>query len=261
MCVLSFRCNAVTRTDYELSKVKIRKKIDIVKETLSPVIRFMHTKCDDVDMIFGNGSAILAGTSSGTEEYPFAYVFLTASHVMLDYVSNNDTDIFVDWKLEYWQYSKNGKEIFKNEFYLCNDNEKELKALNYYDSDLDLGIVIVLSVNEIKNITCAKIAKPNILRKIKTGDFVYINGCQRGNQPILRTGVISSISNSYILCSGDAHPGDSGGGVFNEQGELIGIISFKPRGSSTGCGFIPIDIIYQTLVNYGLSGPLSAIWR
>jgi S1-C subfamily serine protease len=48
--------------------------------------------------------------------------------------------------------------------------------------------------------------------------------------------------NDVIQIAADVHPGDSGGALVNEDGQVIGIITAGPSNSTTGVGFaIPID--------------------
>ncbi|SCX62155.1 tetratricopeptide repeat-containing serine protease family protein [Nitrosospira sp. Nsp1] len=69
-------------------------------------------------------------------------------------------------------------------------------------------------------------------KKLRTGQRVYAIGTQgarEGREPILSDGVISSLrpyqGSQYIEISALVSPASSGGGLFDDQGRLIGILS------------------------------------
>ncbi len=102
---------------------------------------------------------------------------------------------------------------------------KTFKAtLQYADPDRDL---CQLSVPDLK-------APPVALgtaKKLRVGQRVYAIGAPQGLELTLSEGLISSLrpyeGSQYIQTSAAISPGSSGGGLFDDQGRLIGITSFQ----------------------------------
>ncbi len=102
---------------------------------------------------------------------------------------------------------------------------KTFKAtLQYVDPDRDL---CQLSVPDLK-------APPVTLgtaKKLSVGQRVYAIGAPQGLELTLRAGLISSLrpyeGSQYIQTSAAISPGSSGGGLFDDQGQLVGITSFQ----------------------------------
>ena len=84
---------------------------------------------------------------------------------------------------------------------------------------------------------------------LKTGEKVYALGAPQGLDLSLSEGVISQLRKShnarFIQTDAAISPGSSGGGLFDRDGNLIGILTFKITGQSTeGLGFaIPADLV------------------
>ncbi len=97
-------------------------------------------------------------------------------------------------------------------------------TLQYADPDRDL---CQLSVPDLK-------APPVALgtaMKLKVGQRVYVIGAPQGLELTLSEGLISSLrpheGSQYIQTSAAISPGSSGGGLFDDQGRLVGITSFQ----------------------------------
>ncbi len=102
---------------------------------------------------------------------------------------------------------------------------KTFKAtLQYADPDRDL---CQLSVPDLQ-------APPVALgtaKKLRVGQRVYAIGAPQGRELTLSEGLISNLrpyeGSQYIQTSAAISPGSSGGGLFDDQGRLIGITSFQ----------------------------------
>jgi cytochrome c-type biogenesis protein CcmH/NrfG len=102
---------------------------------------------------------------------------------------------------------------------------KTFKAtLQYADPDRDL---CQLSVPDLQ-------APPVTLgtaSKLKVGQRVYAIGAPKGLELTLSEGLISSLrpyeGSQYIQTSAAISPGSSGGGLFDDQGRLVGITTFQ----------------------------------
>ena len=97
-------------------------------------------------------------------------------------------------------------------------------TLQYADPDRDL---CQLSVPDLQ-------APPVALgtaKKLRVGQRVYAIGAPKGLELTLSEGLISSLrpyeGSQYIQTSAAISPGSSGGGLFDEQGRLVGITSFQ----------------------------------
>lgn len=96
-------------------------------------------------------------------------------------------------------------------------------TLQYADPDRDL---CQLSVPDLQ--------APSVVlgsaQKLRVGQRVYAIGAPQGLELTLSEGLISSLrpyeGSQYIQTSASISPGSSGGGLFDDQGQLIGIISF-----------------------------------
>ena len=99
--------------------------------------------------------------------------------------------------------------------------------------------VSVVDVDERKDLVLLKIkafglpaAPLGNSEQVATGDHVVLIGSPRGRDLTVSDGLISAVRDSgegYKLfqTSAAASPGSSGGGMFNEYGELVGIVSLK----------------------------------
>lgn len=120
----------------------------------------------------------------------------------------------------------------------------------YKESETDIGII---DINELSGgIT--------IDTTFKVGDDVFIVGCPFGKklQNNLTKGIISklgidpSIFGNHQIMNVDAvsYPGNSGGGVFDSDGELIGIL-VGGIGGTEGISFcIPVTVVKLVIEKY-----------
>ncbi len=102
---------------------------------------------------------------------------------------------------------------------------KTFKAtLQYADPDRDL---CQLSVPDLQAPSVAL----GTAKKLRVGQRVYAIGAPQGRELTLSEGLISNLrpyeGSQYIQTSAAISPGSSGGGLFDDQGRLIGITSFQ----------------------------------
>jgi len=96
-------------------------------------------------------------------------------------------------------------------------------TLRHSDWDRD---VCTLTVKDLK----AQAALVGSTKRLKTGARVFAIGAPKGLELTLSEGIISSLrpveSGHYLQISSPISPGSSGGGLFNEEGKLIGLTTF-----------------------------------
>lgn len=122
-------------------------------------------------------------------------------------------------------------------------SDKTFKAtLLYADPERDL---CQLNVPNLK-------APPIILgtaKKLRVGQRVYAIGAPKGLELTLSEGLISSLrlyeGSQYIQTSAAISPGSSGGGLFDDQGRLVGITTFQMVEGQNLNFALPVDWIYE----------------
>ena len=104
------------------------------------------------------------------------------------------------------------------------------------NQDRDLCL---LFVTELPAPPAARAARLGSARALRVGDEVYAVGAPAGLELSLSRGVVSQLRSAFgkrsaPLVQTDAaiSPGSSGGGLFNEAGELVGITTFKFQGEN-----------------------------
>lgn len=127
------------------------------------------------------------------------------------------------------------------------------------DSQTDIAVIKV----EAEGLTAAVLGDSD---KLQVGEPTIVIGNPLGSLGgTVTNGIISALNRTITIDGQDmtvlqtnaaVNPGNSGGGMFNINGELIGIINAKSSGDSVeGLGFaIPINIakdIADQLINYG----------
>ena len=97
----------------------------------------------------------------------------------------------------------------------------------------------LLFVKELPVPPAAKVARVGSAKALSVGDEVYAVGAPAGLELSLSRGIVSQLrgvfgKRSAPLVQTDAaiSPGSSGGGLFNEAGELVGITTFKHQGEN-----------------------------
>ena len=110
--------------------------------------------------------------------------------------------------------------------------------------------------------------KPNVIgdvSKIRNGQKVYLIGNSLGSGTCITSGIISDkeraiegLSYPYIMTDAAANPGNSGGPLYNEQGEIIGVLVAGIDGAKGMNYAIPADIVKLFLTFVIQSTPLGS---
>jgi cytochrome c-type biogenesis protein CcmH/NrfG len=102
--------------------------------------------------------------------------------------------------------------------------KREYSAIKRY-TDLDRDACTLNVIDLI-----APAIRPGTTRGLKVGMRVYTIGAPQGLELTLSEGIVSSLreidSGQYIQTTAPISPGSSGGGLFDEEGRLIGLTSF-----------------------------------
>lgn len=101
------------------------------------------------------------------------------------------------------------------------DSKNDIAVVTFQLDLLNMGLKDTIYVNDIYNY------EDNDL--VKVGQTALAIGCPLGinNYNILTTGVVSSVDSYQISVDAALNPGNSGGGLFNLAGRLIGINTEK----------------------------------
>lgn len=101
-------------------------------------------------------------------------------------------------------------------------------AVKYRDPETDLAILWA------KGFVVPKATISPDARSLQPGDQVYAIGTPKGLQRSITQGIVSAIratpSRTLIQTSAVISPGSSGGGLFDDQGRLVGITTLKITG-------------------------------
>ncbi len=142
---------------------------------------------------------------------------------------------------------------------LTNGNEYEAKLLGT-DASSDIAILKITADEELAVATLGTSAK------LSVAEEVIVIGNPLGELGgTVTNGIVSALAReinidgekmTLIQTNAAVNPGNSGGGMFNLYGELVGIVNAKSSGSDVeGLGFaIPIDTAYDIvlqLMDYG----------
>jgi S1-C subfamily serine protease len=110
-------------------------------------------------------------------------------------------------------------------------NEVHSATLRYSDWDRD---ICSLSVKGLGGGLGGQVAVPSMIgnsKTLKVGTKVYAVSAPHGLELTLSDGIVSSLreveGGNYIQTTAAISPGSSGGGLFDENGALVGIMSFN----------------------------------
>ncbi len=145
-------------------------------------------------------------------------------------------------------------------------DQAELIEVYWKDGSKCLASIVTLSRTEdIALLKAERVPKGTVappladIDKVKTGQAVFAVGRPRGYAHSMSAGVISSVRNDpaqglrpghVIQTDAAMNPGNSGGPLFNDKGEVVGIASFifSKSGGSEGLGFaIPANVVRRRL--------------
>jgi S1-C subfamily serine protease len=101
------------------------------------------------------------------------------------------------------------------------DHTSSSNEVNVYNTDLDMAIIKLPE----KHGGTLKLGDSN---KVKVGDKVVVISSPRGIKNVVSDGIITKIENHngeiFLATNAPISSGSSGGGLFNMQGELIGLM-------------------------------------
>ena len=124
----------------------------------------------------------------------------------------------------------------------------------------------LLFVDELPEPPAAQAAQLGAAKVLSVGEEVYAVGAPAGLELSLSRGIVSQLRGAFgkrsaPLVQTDAaiSPGSSGGGLFNQAGELVGLTTFKWRGESLNFA-LPAEWI-EELRAQGRSKLMEAKWR
>ena len=135
-------------------------------------------------------------------------------------------------------------------------NDKREYTATYIDGDESMDIAVI-KIAETQNIVKAKIGSSSTL---KVGEGVVAIGNPLGELGgTVTDGIISALDREITIdgvkmvllqTNAAVNPGNSGGGLFNMAGELVGIVNAKQSATGIeGLAFaIPIDRIYDDIL-------------
>ena len=144
---------------------------------------------------------------------------------------------------------------------------RSIESKGYLKADTDRDLITIKIPKKFKGVKPIKLSK---LKKIKIGTKVVAIGSPQGLTNTVSEGIISGIrefesGTRVIQTSAPVSPGSSGGGLFNMEGELIGITSFLHKGGQNLNFAYPTEYIFPLLVSvsinpfYNLKAPKTLI--
>ena len=122
----------------------------------------------------------------------------------------------------------------------------------YYDAGMDVAVLKIstLSESHVRTAFAPLTMAPSGSTDVRTGDIVYAIGCPLGQGLSVSSGVVSDPSRGVdrytlpcILNTADTSEGSSGGALFNEYGQVIGITSGAYRDGNGMYLAVPIDAV------------------
>jgi thiol-disulfide isomerase/thioredoxin len=120
-----------------------------------------------------------------------------------------------------------------------------------YDLDRDLALV---GIWPTRAVTVAPVAPKSVV--VGRADRVVSVGCNNGNDPTIFATRITKVgyndSPPNVQAAGAPVEGRSGGGLFNDQGQLIGVCFAADHESNEGL-YVPLESIHEELAENGLS--------
>ena len=108
-------------------------------------------------------------------------------------------------------------------------NDQPVRAVSIKEMDRDRVEVT------LEGVTWTRWAKRG--PKLRQGDRVRWWGNPLGERDVYREGYVAQIQKELALIDAPVCPGDSGSGLFNDRGELAGIVSAMTSEHATTCAF------------------------
>lgn len=157
-------------------------------------IRFLKEKLKQVNVTILNKT--LGGLGSATTiKYNGKFYLLSAAHLL---GGNNESEMFLS--------EQPGETI---------DKLKIIKV------DVEKDLVLFAPITEIQPKIWVELAS----EEPPTGEDVFVVGNPCGFYDVLSRAIIMMYDNDYCIALGNAYFGNSGGAMFNNRGEVIGVMS------------------------------------
>lgn len=123
--------------------------------------------------------------------------------------------------------------------------------VKHQDSALDASLVVADELHDLCKLSVQGLDAPAVeqgrVSRVKVGQKVYALGAPQGLDLTLSDGMVSSLRKTdegdVIQTSAPVSPGSSGGGLFNDQGQLVGIVTFQMRSGQNLNFAVPVDWI------------------
>ncbi len=121
------------------------------------------------------------------------------------------------------------------------DKVLDVEGLIYTDKENDL-VILKAKGEKLQTVRLGDIAKANI------GEKIYVISSPEGLENTISDGILSGIreitsDKKMLQITAPISPGSSGGPVFNNNGEVIGIATFLIEGAQNLNFAIPVDLI------------------
>lgn len=174
-----------------LSGADASQQLKSLVAVISPAAQSLFGKREMLSMSFGAGMLLQAG--------PSGYLFATARHV----ISTSE-----------WNVQKKPRALVALQSGIWSSAEVVAKH-----KDLDLALVWVE-----RHSGDGQFVQP--VAQAKEGEEIIVIGHPEGLKFTLSVGIISRLQNSILQISAPISPGNSGGPVYDRQGNLIGVVSY-----------------------------------
>lgn len=184
------------------------------------------------------GSGVIIGKDND------AYFILTNYHV----ITTNTGKIFDTLKIYL------GEDIYLDATYVSGNSDKDIAILKV-ETQLMLKVCKITSSKILVGATCFAVGCPYDMETYFNSVTIgYISGLNRLIEETSNGEVKNKVTNVYLQHCAPINVGSSGGGLFNLNGELIGINDWKVDDSSMnveGMSFaIPIEVILAEFSSY-----------
>ena len=183
----------------------------------------------DIDLLLESSVLIQTPTSSGSgtvikKDNGFTYI-LTCYHVIEEkpIIIKEETELTIIKEAidppEETQTNITVSYLLRNENYEEIGNVRYIAEIVSYDEEKDLALLRIFTKDE--NLNIVSIAK----EEPKIGDTVYSIGNPLSINRTLSKGILSTKEKDFYISDNTITFGNSGGGLFNNKGELIGVPS------------------------------------
>jgi len=152
----------------------------------------------------GSGVVIYSHRNSDEKDSTYRVIVLTNHHVV-------DNNIVTVEKFNYMRNQRIGSTTSYEGHVILRE------------TSLDLALVELETPDEIGPV--ARFVRTDLEDDVSLYDPIYVSGCPLGNPPRITNGNVSFINARSCRVSAFAIFGNSGGGVFNNKGKLVALVS------------------------------------